>query len=159
MPNIHHLTAADIAALPGALNVHPVHAQARRTISSPGDATGLTGLGINIFEVAPGDKSTEYHVHACEDEAVYVLSGSGTARTGADTHAIAPGDFIGYPKGGPAHEIQNTGDGPLRLLVIGQRLPEDVVDYPDQNKRLYRCAGRPSDLVDIAQVTPLDGAD
>ena len=159
MSNRHHLTAEEIASLPGELNIHPVNPEARRSISSPGDATGLKTLGVNIFVVAPGDKSTEYHVHACEDEAVYVLSGIGTARTGDDTHRIRQGDFIGYPKCGPAHEIHNTGDGPLHLLVIGQRLSEDVIDYPDKNKRLYRCAGHTNDLVDIGQITPLDSAD
>ncbi|MEM9128683.1 MAG: cupin domain-containing protein [Pseudomonadota bacterium] len=159
MPNSYHLTAAAISSLPCILNIHPVNAKARRTISSPGDATGLTTLGINIFEVAPGDKSTEYHVHSCEDEAVYVLSGSGTARTGDDTHAIHAGDFIGYPKGGPAHEIQNTGGEPLRLLVMGQRLSEDVIDYPDLDKRLFRYAGRSNDLVDVLDISPLDAAD
>jgi uncharacterized cupin superfamily protein len=136
-----------------------VNGAARRIISSPGDATGLTTLGINIFEVAPGDKSTEYHVHACEDEAVYVLSGTGTARTGEETHAVQPGDFIGYPKGGPAHDIRNTGTVPLRLLVMGQRLREDIIDYPDQGKRLYRAAGHRNDLVDMAHITSLDPAD
>lgn len=159
MSNPYHLTAKALAGLPAALNVHPVNQDARRTVSSPGDTTGLTTLGINIFEISPGDKSTEYHVHAREDEAVFVLSGTGTARTGADTHDVNPGDFIGYPKGGPAHEIRNTGDGPLRLLVIGQRLSADIIDYPDQNKRLYRCDGRPNDLVDLAHVTPLSRAD
>lgn len=159
MPNPYHLTASDLAALPAALNIHPVNPAARRSISSPGDATGLTTLGINIFQIAPGDKSTEYHVHTCEDEAVYVLEGIGTARTGADTHPIHPGDFIGYPKGGPAHEIHNTGDGPLRLLVIGQRLAEDIIDYPDQGKRLYRAAGRVNDLVEMDQITPFGAAD
>ncbi|MEP4195775.1 MAG: cupin domain-containing protein [Aliishimia sp.] len=159
MPNQYHLNAAALRALPVVQSIHPINSEARRTISSPGDATGLTTLGINIFEVASGDKSTEYHVHACEDEAVYVLSGAGTARTGDDVYAIHTGDFIGYPKGGPAHEIRNTGDEPLRLLVIGQRLPEDVIDYPDQGKRLYRCTGGINDLVDVAQITPLGTAD
>ena len=159
MTNRYHLTAAEIAALPAALSIHPVNPDARRTISSPGDTTGLTTLGVNIFTVAPGDKSTEYHVHACEDEAVYVLCGVGTARTGDDTHPVGPGDFIGYPKGGPAHEICNTGDGPLQLLVMGQRLSEDVVDYPDKAKRLYRYAGRANDLVDQENVDPSDFAD
>ncbi|MEL6685010.1 MAG: cupin domain-containing protein [Pseudomonadota bacterium] len=159
MSNPYHLTASQIATLPATLNVHPVNPEARRTISSPGDATGLTTLGVNIFVVAPGDKSTEYHVHACEDEAVYVLSGTGIARTGDHTHSLGPGDFIGYPKGGPAHEIRNNGENPLHLLVIGQRLSEDVIDYPDQEKRLYRYAGRANDLVDKENVSPLDFAD
>ncbi|MEM6939998.1 MAG: cupin domain-containing protein [Pseudomonadota bacterium] len=159
MTDRYHLTAAAMHDLPSTLSVHPVNALARRRISSPGDATGLTTLGINIFEVAPGDKSTEYHVHACEDEAVYILEGTGTARTGSETYVVHPGDFIGYPKGGPAHEIRNTGDVPLRLLVMGQRLAQDIVDYPDQGKRLYRSAGRYNDLVEVAQISELPPAD
>jgi uncharacterized cupin superfamily protein len=159
MPDRYHLTAAELTALPVTDSVHPVNLEARRRISSPGDVTGLTTLGVNIFEIAQGDKSTEYHVHACEDEAVYVLSGTGTARTGDATHAIDVGDFVGYPKGGPAHEIRNTGDVPLRLLVIGQRLAEDVIDYPDQGKRLYRCGGRSNDMVDVEQIEPFGPAD
>ena len=155
----HYLSAEALAALPKTLNVHPVNASARRSICSPGDATGLTTLGINIFEVAPGDKSTEFHVHACEDEAVYILSGKGTARTGKETHHVNPGDFIGYPKGGPAHEILNTGTEPLVLLVIGQRLPEDTIEYPDKGKRLYRYASGHSDLVDMDHIVTLDDAD
>ncbi|MCY4333549.1 MAG: hypothetical protein OXC60_02615 [Litoreibacter sp.] len=85
MSDHFHLSAEALAALPGVLNIHPVNPKARRKISSPGDATGLTTLGINIFEIAPGDKSTEYHVHACEDEAVYVISGTALARTGGES--------------------------------------------------------------------------
>ena len=120
MTTRYHLTAAEIAALPATLSIHPVNPDARRTISSPGDTTGLTTLGVNIFTVAPGDKSTEYHVHACEDAAVYVLRGIGTARTGDDTHPVGPGDFIGYPKGGPAHEICNTGDGSTGEKIMAE---------------------------------------
>ena len=50
-------------------------------------------------------------------------------------------------------------DVPLRLLVIGQRLPEDIIDYLDQGKRLYRSAGKLNDLVDVAQIVPLGTAD
>jgi uncharacterized cupin superfamily protein len=38
-------------------------------------------------------------------------------------------------------------------LVVGQRLEFDIIDYPEQNKRLYRYAGQPPDLVDIAAVS------
>ena len=98
MPNPYHLTAADVASLPATLNVHSVNPDARRTISSPCDATGPTTLGVNIFVVAPGDESTEYHVHACEDEAVYVLSGTGTALTDAYTDDVGPGISSATPR-------------------------------------------------------------
>lgn len=142
MSDTYYLSAAAIAAMDGLQKTHFLNARARRVNKSLGDATGLTGLGIHLIEVAPGDLTTEHHVHHHEDEAVYVLSGTGTAFIGAEeSHAIGPGDFIGYRAGGEAHSIENTGDELLRLLVIGQRLAHDVGDYPRQKKRIYRNQG------------------
>lgn len=63
-----------------------------------------------------------------EEECVYVLSGQGTA-------------FIGCPANGAAHAMQATGAEPLVCLVMGQRLSQDVSDYPNLKKRLYRNNG------------------
>jgi uncharacterized cupin superfamily protein len=35
--------------------------------------------------------------------------------------------------------------------VIGQRLPQDVVDYPQKGKRLYRNSGQ-RDMVDYGNI-------
>ena len=61
---------------------------------------------------------------------------------GETTQKIGPGDFIGFPGGGVAHETINDGTEPLVCLVIGQRLTQDVVDYPRVGKRLYRNSGQ-----------------
>jgi len=150
------LRAADIAAMQGLAKTHFLNGRARRLNKSLGDATGLTGLGIHLIEVASGDLSTEHHVHHHEDEAVFVLDGQGMAHIGNDSHAIGPGDFLGHPAGGAAHSIENTGTAPLRMLVMGQRLAHDVGDYPKLGKRIYRNAGLPWDLVDLDQVTHPD---
>jgi uncharacterized cupin superfamily protein len=42
----------------------------------------------------------------------------------------------------------NDGTDPLVCLVIGQRLTQDITDYPRKGKRLYRHSGERS-LVDI----------
>lgn len=152
------LKADDIAAMEGLEKVHFLNEKARRRNKSLGDATGLTGLGIHIIEVQPGDETTEYHLHYFEDEAVYVLAGTATAVIGETEHAIGPGDFIGYRKGGLAHTIVNTGAALLRLLVIGERLAHDVGDYPRLGKRIYRQAGRAWDLVDHADIVEITGA-
>jgi uncharacterized cupin superfamily protein len=159
MSDTYLLKAADIDAMEGLAKAHFLNPDAKRVNKSLGDATGLTGLGIHIIEVQPGDETTEYHVHHYEDEAVYVLSGNGTATIGQDDHAIAAGDFIGYRKMGAAHTIVNTGAELLRILVIGQRLPHDVGDYPRQGQRIYRNEGLPWDLVPHeALVHPQAGA-
>ena len=66
---------------------------------------------------------------------------------------VEAGALIAYPAHGEAHDLRNTGLSPLTCIVVGQRLDFDVVDYPEQNKRLYRYAGKAEDLVDIAAVS------
>ena len=138
---------------------HFLNPNAKRINKSLGDATGLTGIGFHIIEVEPGHETTEYHVHYHEDECVYVLAGTGTATIGTQDVPINPGDFIGYRAGGLAHTIVNTGTDVLRMIVVGQRLDQDVADYPFQRKRIYRNAGMPWNLVPHdAIATPTAGA-
>lgn len=148
-----YLSAKQIAAMQSIRRVHQLNAAAIREDKSLGDETGLKNIGIHLITIAAGDKSTEFHSHKYEDEAIYVLSGHGTEAIGNETYKIGPGDFIGLPAGGPAHETINDGSEPLVCLVIGQRLPQDVVDYPHKGKRLYRNSGQ-RDMIDIAQITP-----
>lgn len=140
------LTAAEIEAMEGLSKTHFLNPSATRLNKSLGDATGLTGLGIHIIEVAPGTETTEYHVHHFEDEAVYVLAGTATATIGEEDHVIGPGDFIGYRAGGLAHTIVNTGTQTLKMIVVGQRLAHDVGDYPRKGLRIWRNEGLPWDL-------------
>lgn len=153
MTDTYLLKAADIDAMTGLSKTHFLNPNAQRINKSLGDATGLTGLGIHLIDVAPGADTTEYHLHHHEDEAVYVLEGTATAYIGETEKQIAPGDFIGYRKGGLAHAITNTGSEPLRLLVIGERRNHDVGDYPRLGKRIFRQIGLPWNLVDHASIS------
>jgi uncharacterized cupin superfamily protein len=142
-----YLSAEKIAAMEGVRRVHTLNPAAIRMDKSLGDEAGLKNIGIHLISIAPGDKSTEFHTHRYEDEAIYVLSGRGTEIMGETKQKIGPGDFIGFPAGGDAHETINDGTEPLVCLVIGQRLSQDVVDYPRRGKRLYRNSGQ-RDMVD-----------
>jgi uncharacterized cupin superfamily protein len=146
-----HLSADAIAKLEGIRRVHQLNSSAIRLDKSIGDEVGLKNIGIHLITIAPGDKSTEFHSHKYEDEAIYVLSGYGTEIMGDKSQKIGPGDFIGFPAGGAAHETVNDGTVPLVCLVIGQRLAQDVVDYPRKGKRLYRNSGQ-RDVVDVTHV-------
>jgi uncharacterized cupin superfamily protein len=148
-----YLSATQIAAMKAVRRVHQLNSAAIREDKSLGDEAGLKNIGIHLITIAPGDKSTEFHAHKYEDEAIYILSGHGTEIIGNETHKVGPGDFIGLPAAGAAHETVNDGSEPLVCLVIGQRLAQDVVDYPRKAKRLYRNSGQ-RDMIDIAQVTP-----
>ncbi|HET6554595.1 MAG TPA: cupin domain-containing protein [Dyella sp.] len=147
------LKAADIEAMTTVVNVHPLNPNGIRHRKSLGDATGLSQIGVHRIELMPGHDSSEYHRHLYEEECVYVLSGEGTALIDDMPHAVGPGDFLGFAHNGPAHVLTNHGSEPLVLLVMGQRLAQDVCDYPHRQLRLY-VNGEQEDLVDFGAIRP-----
>lgn len=149
--------AQDIDAMDGTQKTHFLNDNAVRLNKSLGDLTGIRGLGFHIIEVEPGHETTELHAHHHEDECVYILAGRATAVIGNQSHEVGPGDFIGYRAGGQAHMMTNTGDEVLRCIVVGQRLPHDVCDYPSKGKRIFRNEGLPWTLVDHDALEELGG--
>ena len=146
------LTRTQIAKMPGHETTHFLNPPAK--VTKPlGDLGGLQHLGFHLVTLPIGSVASEFHRHVCAEECVYIKAGKGTARIGPDMFEIEAGDFIAYPADGEAHDLRNTGSSPMTCIVVGQRLDCDVVDYPEQNKRLYRYAGKAEDLVDIAAVS------
>ena len=145
------LSKQDIDAMEGTHKVHFLNDSAVRLNKSLGDATGLTQLGFHLIEIEPGHESTEYHMHYYEDECTYILEGEATVNIDDTDYSVGPGDFIGYPAGGLPHTMKNTGTSTLRCLVAGQRLLQDVGDYPRLGKRIYRQSGN----VDVADINAL----
>ena len=146
-----HLSAQVIAAMQAVTRTHFLNTGAIRSNKSIGDAAGLKNIGVHLISVEPGYRSTEFHFHHYEEECVYVLSGHGTAMEGEQAHKIGPGDFLAHPIDKIPHEMINDGAEPLVCLVIGQRLTQDITDYPRAAKRLYRHSGERS-LVDHAAI-------
>ena len=136
----------------GLAKTHFLNDNAQRINKSLGDLAGLKNLGFHIIEVLPGYESTEYHVHYCEDECVYILAGTATVTIDEIDYEVSEGDFIGYPAGGLPHTMKNTGSEVLRCIVVGQRLQQDVADYPRLAKRLYRYE-RSNDLVNLTDIS------
>lgn len=110
-------------------------------------------MHLNI--VAPGDETTEAHVHEFVDEFVYILAGNASVFLDDVEHAVGAGDFIAFPARGPAHWMKNTGSTDLVYLVGGDRGDHDVCDYPRLDKRVYvskQADGRRLDFVDKKSV-------
>ena len=147
------VTRTQIAKMAGTDVTHFLNQRARFAAKSHGGRAGLKNVGVHLINLPVGAVASAFHRHLCADECIYILEGSGVARIGPDLFQIEAGDFIGYPAGGEAHDIRNTGSTHMICLVLGQRLEFDIIDYPEQNKRLYRYAGQPPDLVDIAAVS------
>ena len=151
------LTRTQIAKMSGHENTHLLNTRAKRVTNPLGDLGGMQHLGFHLTTLPVGSVASKFHRHVCAEEYVYIVAGNGTARigpgrTGPDMFEVEAEDFIAYPADGEAHDLRNTGSSPMTCIVFGQRLDFDAVDYPEQNKRLYRYAGKADDLVDIAAV-------
>jgi uncharacterized cupin superfamily protein len=108
------------------------HQAIRRTL---GAAAGSCQLGGSLMEIAPGAVGYPFHYHCNNEEAIYVISGTGIARIGEARVAVGPGDWIAYPVGpASAHQMINDGDAPLVYLAISTDHKCDVLGYPDAGK-------------------------
>jgi len=92
-------------------------------------------LGCSLYEVPPGRKAWPYHYHCANEEAIYVLEGSGTLRVGEREVAISQGDYVALPVGEAyAHQVSNTSGEPLRYLCLSTMTEPDILVYPDSGK-------------------------
>ncbi|XXF78580.1 cupin domain-containing protein [Myxococcaceae bacterium GXIMD 01537] len=92
-------------------------------------------LGCSLLELPPGKQSWPCHYHLANEEALYVLTGTGRLRLGGEWVALKAGDYVALPPGpGAAHQLFNDGPEVLRYLAFSTMEEPDVVVYPDSNK-------------------------
>jgi mannose-6-phosphate isomerase-like protein (cupin superfamily) len=80
-----------------------------------------TNSGINKCSLAeetlpPGAEVGRHH-HLETEEVYYILAGRGTMTVGSEVREVEPGDAVFIPVGN-THSLKNTGDDPIRLLLI-----------------------------------------
>jgi uncharacterized cupin superfamily protein len=97
---------------------------------------GLSGLGAMFVTVTPGRRAFPFHNHLGNDEMFVILEGEGTYRFGKAEHPVKAGDVCAAPRGGPdtAHQLINTGAGPLKYIGISTSNDPDIAEYPDSGK-------------------------
>ncbi len=89
-------------------------------------------IGCSLYELPAGEGAWPYHYHTGNEEALYVLAGTGTLRLDGEDHDLAPGSYATFPTGEEsAHRVVNDGDELLRYLVVSTMDDPDVVGYPD----------------------------
>lgn len=104
-----------------------------------GDHFGLTNFGVNFTTLAPGAISALKHHHSRQDEFVYILSGSPTLVYGDDEYPMSAGDCIGFKaNNGMAHQLLNRSSLEVTYIEVGDRLPADTVEYPDDDLALLQ---------------------
>jgi uncharacterized cupin superfamily protein len=106
------------------------------TVAPVGRMIGTGGMGAMFVTVEPGKRAFPFHNHLGNDEVFVILEGEGTYRFGAEDHPVKSGDICAAPRGGPdkAHQLINTGAGPLKYLGLSTMNDPDVVEYPDSGK-------------------------
>lgn len=97
-------------------------------------AAGGKKLGCSLYELPPDCRSWPYHYHYANEEAIYVLEGTGTLRLSGDELAISSGDYIALPSDVGAHQVINTSSAPLRYLCFSTMIEPDIIAYPDSGK-------------------------
>lgn len=70
-----------------------------------GTAAGSFRAGVQLFEIPPDGRATPAHVHADEEEHVYVLDGAGRSWQDGRTYAIAAGDCLLHRVHEEAHTL------------------------------------------------------
>lgn len=100
-----------------------------------GQTAGSEQLGCSLYELEPGCQPWSNHYHAANEEALYVLSGTGTVSLGDETCEVGAGDYVPCPADERGlHTIENTGDQPLRYLAFSTMNDPDVTVHPDIDK-------------------------
>jgi uncharacterized cupin superfamily protein len=99
-----------------------------------GDYFGLTQFGVNLTHLSPGAVSALAHSHSIQDEFILILEGSATLMLAEQEFLLNPGDCYGFKAGtGIAHQLANRSQETVIYLEIGDRTPNDVVEYPNDD--------------------------
>lgn len=136
------ISAAAIEKMTEQRRVHVLNKRAVRHGKSLGDAVGMREMGIHLVRIAPGDESTEYHTHYCDEEFVYILAGRGIAEIGGRKFKVGAGDFMGFTAKSLPHAMSNPHQEDLVYLMGGTRKAIDISEYPRSRKRAYKFDGK-----------------
>jgi uncharacterized cupin superfamily protein len=102
-----------------------------------GDHFGLTHFGVNLTQLLPGAASALPHSHSQEDELVYIVSGTAVLILDTAEFTLQAGDCCGFKAGtGKAHQLVNRSAGLVTYFEIGNRAPDDQVEYPNDDLKL-----------------------
>ena len=118
-------------------------------------ATNLKRTGVSLARVAPGKESFLYHLHHCEEEWIYILSGRGVAEIDDEELEVGPGDFMGFPTPSVAHHLRNPFGEDLVYLMGGENLDHEVCRLPEARQSAW-CGARTTaaDVYDLADGKP-----
>lgn len=101
-----------------------------------GAETAGDELGCSLYELPEGKQAWLRHYHEGNEEAIFVLSGTGTVSLGPDAEEreLSAGDFVALPRGEAGTHAVEGGEGGLRYLMVSTMNEPDITVYPDDGK-------------------------
>jgi quercetin dioxygenase-like cupin family protein len=79
---------------------------------------GLRSFGMNLVEIAPGERIPEHdETERDQDEVFVVLEGSPSMLIDGETHPAPVGTFVRLDPE-PSRTVVNTGDEPALVLIV-----------------------------------------
>ena len=123
------------------------------------ERTGGEALGCSLYRVPPGKTAFPFHKHLANEEAIYVVSGTGTMRLDGKEVPVGPGDFISLPPNGPSHQLINSGETNLDYLCMSTMIHPDITIFPDSNKVIAFAGSGPGGDKDVRSFNGIFKAD
>ena len=94
---------------------------------------GAELLGATVYELEPGARWADLHVHYANEELIVVLAGTPTLHTLDGERELPTGAVVACPRGRRgAHRLENRSDSPARILIVSTLLMPEVVEYPER---------------------------
>src|SRR5579885_1635106 len=91
-------------------------------------------LGVNVFELPPGESLCPYHYEYVE-EWLLLLEGELVLRAPDGEQQLVRGDVVCFPVGPDgAHKVSNGGSEVARVLMFSSSREPAVSVYPDSDK-------------------------
>lgn len=108
-------------------------------------------VGVMIEAPAPGQRLAPLHYHMMEEEQALILEGEVTLLLENESFVLKPGDYVCFPAGHKmGHSFLNSGTGPCRYLMVGERKAGDVCVYPQSNKMALNALQSEDCVFDMA---------
>jgi uncharacterized cupin superfamily protein len=103
------------------------------SMAAVGARAGTELLGGTVYELQPGTRWADLHVHYANEELIVVLAGTPTVHTLEGSRRLEPGEVVACPRGRRgAHRLQNESDAVARVLILSTMLMPEVVEYPER---------------------------
>jgi uncharacterized cupin superfamily protein len=96
---------------------------------------GAELLGATVYELQPGARWAQLHVHYANEELIVVVAGAPTLHTLEGSRELATGEVVVCRRGrSGAHRLENRADDPARVLIVSTMLMPELVEYPESGR-------------------------